>query len=413
MAKKLKTFDPKSAPIGEHADPEVRFLKLYVSPTGSRVWRVRLRQPGERAKRVTLGYWAESGGMSLEEARTAALIARGAIRSKADPAAAIAARQPRTVGEAIDEFIESPMALRKEKVTDLYRKVMATNLRVPKRAKDHLATLRRMEIATVRRRDIAALMDTAPLEIMRKLRVFFSWAQRREYIEHSPFSGISLPQNGKDTRALIANGEGGIDWRELVAVLHAVDAFAKERPENSWPHVYRLQLFTAMRPEEVTRLKWEDADIDGEYPTLWIDGKTGRRQIPLSRAAVRVLEAVQADPEKRTGWIFPSDRTPEGHLTAAPEVHRRIMKLAALKKRWNRKHLRKTARTFFGKRDQLLGRLALGHSLVGMDQHYDASESLPLVREGMNRFCDAVETAVNPPQAPESGNVTRLRARAA
>lgn len=409
MAKK-KTLDPMSAPVGEHADPEVRFLKLYVSPTGSRVWRVRLRQPGERARRVTLGYLPQ---MSHEQAREAALITRGAIRSKVDPTAALAARQPRTVGEAIEEFIRSPMALRKAKVTDLYRKVMATNLRPPKKAKDHLAVLRNMPTATVRRRDIATLMDIAPLEIIRKLRVFFSWAQRKEYIEHSPFSGISLPQNGKDPRALIANTEAGIDWRELVAVLRAVAAFEKERPENLWPHVYRLQLFTAMRPDEVTRLKWEDADIDSEYPTLWVDGKTGRRQVPLSRVAVRALQDAQPDPDKRRGWIFPSDRTPDGHLTSAPAVHSRIKQLAGLKKAWNRKHLRKTVRTWFGaQRQDVLGRLALGHSLVGMDAHYDGSDPLPLVRKGMNAFCDAVEAAMNPPAKP-STKVTHLRRAAA
>jgi hypothetical protein len=125
MAKKMKTLDPMAASVGEHADREVRFLKLCISPTGARNWRVRLRQPGERAKRVTLGYLP---AMSQEQAREAALIARGAIRNKADPAVALAARQPRTVGEAIKEFIASAMALRKAKVTDVYRKLMATNL---------------------------------------------------------------------------------------------------------------------------------------------------------------------------------------------------------------------------------------------------------------------------------------------
>jgi integrase len=406
MTKKLRKLDAATAPVGEHADPEVRFLHLYVSPIGSRTWRVRLRSPGERAKRHTLGHWPE---MTHEQARQAALISRAAIRRNADPQAVLASRQPRTIGEAIEEFIKSPMALRKAKVTDVYRKVMATNLRPPKKAKDHLAGLRSMEIATVRRRDIAALMDTAPLEILRKLRVFFSWAQRKEYVEHSPFSGIKLPQNGKDTRALIANNEGGIDWRELVAVLRGIEKFVEERPDNPWPHAYRLQLFTATRPEEVTRLRWEDADIESEYPTLWVDGKTGRRQLPLTRAAVKVLQQVQPDPDKRHGWIFPTDRTPGGHLTAAPEAHRRIVKLAGTKKRWNRKHLRKTVRTWFGaQRQDVLGRLALGHSLIGMDAHYDGSDPLPLVRKGMNAFCDAVEAAMNPP-APASKKVTPLR----
>jgi integrase len=407
MTKKLGKLDPATAPVGEYADNVVRLLHLHVSPHGSRAWRIRLREPGGRAKRHTLGYLPD---MTQQEARDAALIAHKAIRHRADPKVAIEAREPRTVGEVITKYLASPMAARKKQVTAAYKRGMVQTLRVPTGGKDHFAAIRGKPIAEVRRRDIEILKETAPVEHLRKLRVFFSWAARLEYVEHSPFANVQLPQSGEDVRALITNNEAGIDWRELVAVLSGVEKFAQERPDCPWPSVYRLQLFTAMRPQEVTRLKWEDADLDAEHPTLYVDGKTGRRLIPLTRAAMRVLEQVQPDPAKRESWIFPADRSPAGHLTADPTVHKRIVKLAGTKRPWNRKHLRKTARTWFGaQRQDVLGRLALGHSLEGIDGNYDASDPMPLVRKGMNAFCDAVEAAMNPPTPRARKTVTPLR----
>jgi integrase len=405
-ASRSKKLDPASATIGEHADHEVRFLRLYVSPIGSRVWRIRLREPGDsgapypRAKRHTLGHWPE---LTHEAAREAALIARGAIRRKADPAATLSALEPRTVGKAIEEYLDSPMQVRKKQkpVSPAYQESMRHALRVPvgKKTKDHFAGIRNRLLADLRRRDLQILSETVPVEHMRKLRVFFSWCERREYVEISPAAKIEIPQSGKDPRALISNSEGGgIDWRELIAVMHGLEAFAKEKPDSLWPAVYRLQLFTAMRPEEVTRIKWEDAEIDAEYPTLAVDGKIERRVIPLARAAIRVLHQIQPDPTKRSGWIFPCERAESGHLTVDGTSHRRIVKLAGTKRRWSRKHLRKTVRTWFGERQQTaLGRLALGHSLAGMDAHYDGSDPLAAIRKAMNEFCDAVEAQTRPP----------------
>jgi len=396
--KRTKKIDPATAPAGEHADHEVRFLRLYVSPIGSRAWRIRLRTPGKRAKRHTLGYWPE---LSHEAAREAALISRGAIRRKADPAATLAAREPRTVDQAIEEYLASPMAARTRQISEPYQVGMRRTLRAPirKDSVDHFAAIRNRPLAEIKRRDVELLKGRAPVEHIRKLRVFLSWCARMEYLEQSPAANVQIPSTRKDPRALISNSEdGGIDWRELIAVMRGLEAFAKEKPESLWPAVYRLQLFTAMRPEEVVRIKWEGAEIDAEYPTLAVDGKIKPRVLPLTRAAVRVLERIQPDPAKREGWIFPCERAKSGHLTVDGTSHRRIVKLAGTKRPWSRKLLRKTVRFWFGERQQIaLGRLALGHSLQGMDAHYDSSDPTAAIRKAMNEFCDAIEAQTKPP----------------
>jgi integrase len=85
-----------------------------------------------------------------------------------------------------------------------------------------------------------------------------------------------------------------------------------------------------MRPDEIVRLRWEDAeDFEGDYPKIGVQGKIKRRVVPLSHAAVRVLREMQPDAEKRRGWIFPA-RSPQGHLTVDSDVHARIKTLAGL-----------------------------------------------------------------------------------
>jgi hypothetical protein len=93
------------------------------------------------AKRHVLGHYPE---MTHEQARDAARIAKRAIHGHADAGAAIAAREPRTLGEVINVFLASPMALRKEKVTAVYQRGMRQALQVPVRkgSADHFATIR-------------------------------------------------------------------------------------------------------------------------------------------------------------------------------------------------------------------------------------------------------------------------------
>lgn len=397
---KPRKLDPSTAKPGEHADDAVRLLKLYVSPTGAKVWRIRLRpRRGERAQRITLGYFP---AMTQEAARKAALVAHSAFRENADPKARIEAQQPRTVGEVIEAYLhkDSAMALRGEAVSDVYRDGMARVLRKPVTdgSTDYFAGIRDKAIGEVRRRDLETLKKTAPLEHMRKLRVFFSWAARMEYVEQSPAAAVRISKSGTDDRALLTQREDGtLDWREVVGILRGLDKYATARPESLWPAAYKLGLFAAMRPHEVVRLKWEFADLDSEFPTLKVDGKTGDRAIPLARAAVAALRELQPDPAKRDGWIFPCDRSNSEHLTTDGSAHRRIMKLAGVKA-WNRKHLRKVARTWFGARQQqALGRRALGHSLRGMDAHYDLSNPAAAIRAAMNEFCDEIARQMQPP----------------
>jgi integrase len=395
---KPRKLDPATAKPGEHADDAVRLLRLFVSPTGTRSWRVRLRpRRGERARRLTLGYWPD---VSQEAARSAALIAHSAFRENADPVAKLAAQQPRTVGEAIEEYLKSPMALRGQKVSDVYREGMERVLRVPvgEDSTDYFAGIRNKPIAEVRRRDLEILKGTAPLEHMRKIRVFFSWAARMEHVEQSPAVAVRISLSGIDKRSLLhVREDGSLDWREVVGILRGLEKYAEERPDSIWPAVYKLGLFTAMRPQEVVRQKWEHVDLDSEFPKIEVDGKTGERVIPLARAAVAVLRDVQPDAAKREGWIFPCERSESGHLTIDGTAHRRIMKLSGVKK-WSRKHLRKVARTWFGARQQqALGRLALGHSLKGMDEHYDLSNPAAAIRKGMDEFCSEVLAQTNPP----------------
>lgn len=67
------------------------------------------------------------------------------------------------------------------------------------------------------------------------------------------------------------------------------DALAKARNPRLLPMV-QLALLTTMRKGELLNLKWTGINWMGRYAT--IDGKTGRRTVPLSTEALDVLKAL-------------------------------------------------------------------------------------------------------------------------
>lgn len=97
--RKPKRLDPGTAPVGDHRDNIVPMLHFRVSPLGTRTWHVQLRDGGKRRRKI-LGHWP---AMQQEEARTAALLHRGAIRGEAP--AELPANSP-TFDKAVAKYLE-------------------------------------------------------------------------------------------------------------------------------------------------------------------------------------------------------------------------------------------------------------------------------------------------------------------
>jgi len=84
-----------------------------------------------------------------------------------------------------------------------------------------------------------------------------------------------------------------------------------------------------MRPDEVFRLRIENIDWNRQL-IFNPFGKTraSRRHVPISQRMIEVLRVRSG--EKQDGWLFPSQRAVEGHLTTVAKQFREARRAAGL-----------------------------------------------------------------------------------
>ena len=133
--------------------------------------------------------------------------------------------------------------------------------------------------------------------------------------------------------------------------------------------------------------------MSGDTPTARIDGKMGWRDVPLIPAAVRELAPLALENDLRpteSPWVFAVPTDPAYHLYRRLDVHRKVVAASGVPG-WQRKHLRKSVRTWFGRvKGDELGRWALGHGGAGIDGRYDQSDRVAKLRQAFEEFYRAI-----------------------
>jgi integrase len=157
-----------------------------------------------------------------------------------------------------------------------------------------LASIRGVDIAKWRdtRRQAETSANTIRLDLA-LISHLFTVARREWGMESltNPVRKIALPQAGRPRERRLAPDEE-------VGLLKACDTSS-----CSWlGPLVRLALATAMRMGELLALNWRHIDIDRGIARL-LDTKNGEsRNVPLSRAAIHVLEGM---PRAIDGHVFP------------------------------------------------------------------------------------------------------------
>jgi integrase len=140
------------------------------------------------------------------------------------------------------------------------------------------------------------------------LSVLFQWAVKANYARQNPVREVAKPSDAAAIRQRILTPD-----EEKIYFAHA---------KGNLHDVGRLILLQGMRPEEVTRIKKLDVDLDAGV--LYIrEGKT--------RAAKRVLQLTQESKAilgtrfaSDGPWIFPSNKKPGRPITKLNGPHDRI-----------------------------------------------------------------------------------------
>lgn len=246
---------------------------LRVSSSGKKTFYYMYRRGGA-LKRWTIGRYPM---LSLADAREKA---RKTQANGGDPAKTKAeAKRAETFRQLSDQFLEGHEKKLKEKTLVEWKRIIDKEL-VP-----YFGEMKPHEI---KRGDVIAFLEekakTAPYmanRIFEVIRRVFAWAVEKAKVDATPCVRIKKPGTEKQRERVLTTEE----IRKVFAALK------KERPIIA--SFFRMAFLTGARRGEILGAAWTDVDFDKKRINFR-DAKSGHdHALPLSTAAVRVLQEIR------------------------------------------------------------------------------------------------------------------------
>jgi len=283
-------------------------LHLEISPTGSKLWRLKFTYRG-RERRMSLGRYPD---VSLREAREAADEARRAVRKGIDPI-----EEKRRSKRPPEEASQEPVTFK-----DFVEEYFAHRYRIDgetpylqrnhNRMKNHAYTHRvaRVPVGEIRRADVTELvvdtLERAGAETARRVLAF-----TKETLEHAIDRGV-IEFNvaaGLRPRRLVGKREHRhfpvmTDPRELAELQRAIEGY---RGDYSTRQALRVAPLLALRPGNLRRLRWEWIDRANRLIEIPAEAMKMHRphRLPYGDTVATVLEEMEPY-SGEMGHVFPS-----------------------------------------------------------------------------------------------------------
>lgn len=292
-------------------------LHLEVTPTGSRIWRMKFRQSNGRENKLTFGPYPE---ITLQEAREKRLDARRLMLAGVDPAThrddarrVAAARRANTFEKIAREWHANKVPT----WSDRTAKAMITRLEA-----DIFPGIGDTPIEEIKHRDVIAALrkieDRGAVEIAKRLKAVC--AQIFSYAIQCGLTERNLVVDMKDVlKTRRAAHFAAIDTDELPALLQALER-NEARMFQPTRIALELMLLIFVRTSELIETPWSEIDLEkGEWIIPWQRMKRGRltvnpdmtnHHVCLSRQACTLLCELHA----LTGhgkYLFPNQRDPK------------------------------------------------------------------------------------------------------
>lgn len=292
-------------------------LHLEVTPTGSRIWRMKFRQSSGRENKLTFGPYPE---ITLQEAREKRLDARRLMLAGVDPAKhrddarrVAAARRANTFEKIAREWHANKVPT----WSDRTAKAMITRLEA-----DIFPEIGDTPIEEIKHRDVIAALrkieDRGAVEIAKRIKAVC--AQIFSYAIQCGLTERNLVVDMKDVlKTRRAAHFAAIDTDELPAFLQALER-NEARMFEPTRIALELMLLIFVRTSELIETPWSEIDLEkGEWIIPWQRMKRGRltvnpdmtnHHVCLSRQACALLCELHA----LTGhgkYLFPNQRDPK------------------------------------------------------------------------------------------------------
>jgi len=363
--RRLITDNHRDAPKG---------FALRVNANGSRAFVLRYNHHG-KDRLLTIGEWPT---WSLAAARSQA----GVYRQDIDRGVDIleqrrSERAEPTVSDVCDRFLRAKRAGGMKSVDDLdalFRLYL-------------LPSLGQKRIASVRRRDVIALVEDvaerAPRQasmLLAYIKQLVAWAEDREIIEANPVATLRAekvsPALAHRSRSRVLDADEIRDfWSNAeTAGLHRLSALA-----------LKMMLLTGQRPGEIAGMRW--SEIQGRMWTIPAKRRktTQAHTVPLTDTAMELLDTAREETERLqkrrkdepAGFVF--EARPGRSVTTAALSRAVIRYGDALgnkdtdEGRWRPHDLRRTCRTGLAAAgvSETVAELVIGHARQGVAAVYD------------------------------------------
>ncbi len=297
-----------------------RGLFLYVAPTGLRAWRMKYRVAG-REKLLSLGRWPD---MTLDEARLSAGTAHELLGRGEDPGMKSICEIAQVC--TFEAVARSWHLARRSGWGDRHQVDVMASLE-----RDVFPFIGSLDIAAI---DAAQLLDLVQTieqrgahetarRVRQRLEMIFSYAAVRNFVGSNPAAAIArelqmAPAQRRQPALL--------DLDQARALLDAAGRAAAPEIVNLASQFLAL---TAVRMNALRAARWEEFEqLDGDAPLWRIPAQnmklrkakkadpTNEHLVPLSAAAVAVLQAVREIGYDRHSSVFPITSDAIGALYA-------------------------------------------------------------------------------------------------
>ncbi len=281
-------------------------LFLFVTPSGSRLWRLAYRFAG-KTKQLSFGPYPT---IPLVEARTKREEAKRVLANGEDPsvvkrhAAIVAATVAgNTFGMVADEYLARMRAKGAAETTITKNRWLLQKLAGPALAARPISAITPVEVLSV----LQSVERTGRHDTSRGLRTAIGSVFRLAIATLRAESDPTAPLRGALQPPKVKHRAAFTDPKEIGALIDSIDAY------TGWPSVRAALLFNALtfcRPGEVRGARWEEIDTEKAIWTIPAERTKMRRPhlVPLSRQTLVLLEQVRP----LTGnseLVFPSVRS--------------------------------------------------------------------------------------------------------
>ena len=325
---------------------------VRVHTTGRKLYIVQSRGPAG-LKRVTLG---PVDGETIEKRRREAAVVIDRIKRGEDPKPA---REP-TVADLAERFLKNHVEVRcKPNTAKNYRKALRNHV---------LPALGKMPVGDIAPDDVAALhhrlRDTPSVANLAVwvLSKMFVLAENWGMVPpgRNPCRHVRYYRETSRERFLTPE-----EFRCLGAALKRLEDEGSMMP--SAIAAVRLLMLTGCRSDEILSLKWDDVDRTARVLRLR-DAKTGPRMVPLTAAALKVLDGMERAED--VPWVFLGAK-PKSRLACLSWHWRRIRQETGLHdvRVHDLRHSYASRALALGESLPVIGWL-LGHARVGTTAKY-------------------------------------------